>query len=157
MTEQPAGQRCLVVGNQTLASARLAATVSERLIAGPCRFHVLVPATPPRLMTPPARGDAREVARARLNQAMKRLAGLGADVTGEVGHQSVILAIADVLRRESFDEIIMSTLPQGVSRWLRLDVPGRLSNTYSIPVTLLVAEADATSIPSSMADSGPDV
>jgi hypothetical protein len=140
----PAVQRYLIVGNQTLAGGHLVAKVTECLAAGPSRFHLLAPATPPRLMSPPRQGEARDVARANLEPAIELFAALGADVTGEVGHESVVQAISDVLGREDFDEIIVSTLPHAVSRWLRLDVPRRLSSAFSIPVTYLVAELDAT-------------
>ena len=39
-------RRYLVVANQTLGGEQLLACVRDRLRAGPCRFHVLVPGTP---------------------------------------------------------------------------------------------------------------
>jgi hypothetical protein len=40
-----------------------------------------------------------------------------------------------VLERSSFDEIIVSTLPAPVSRWLRLDLAHRLERRFHLPVT----------------------
>jgi hypothetical protein len=42
--------------------------------------------------------------------------------------------------RSSFDEIIISTLPSSISRWLKLDLPSRVRRTYSIPVVVATAE-----------------
>ena len=36
-----------------------------------------------------------------------------------------------------FDEIVVSTLPAGVSRWLRLDLPRRLRRRCGLPVTVV--------------------
>ena len=36
----------LIVANETLASSNLRRAVAERIAAGACRFHVVVPATP---------------------------------------------------------------------------------------------------------------
>jgi hypothetical protein len=45
-------RRCLVVANQTLGGDQLLACVRERMAAGPCHFHVLVPATPADQLDP---------------------------------------------------------------------------------------------------------
>jgi len=45
-------RRCLVVANQTLGGDQLLARVRERMSAGPCHFHVLVPATPAEQLDP---------------------------------------------------------------------------------------------------------
>ena len=39
-------RRYLVVANQTLGGEELIAAIQERMAAGPCHFHLLVPATP---------------------------------------------------------------------------------------------------------------
>jgi hypothetical protein len=56
---------------------------------------------------------------------------------GEVGDQSPVVAIGDVLRRRSFDALILSTLPVGPSQWLRHDVPIRIEQLFGIPVSLV--------------------
>ena len=78
----------------------------------------------------------------RLNAALTSLGELGADATGEVGDSSPLRAIADVLLREPFDEIILSTLPPGPSRWLRQDVVHRVRRTFAVPCTHLVADVE---------------
>jgi hypothetical protein len=47
-----------------------------------------------------------------------------------------------VLRTHEFDEIILSTLPAGPSRWLRQDLPHRLARVTRIPVTHVIGSAE---------------
>jgi len=47
-------------------------------------------------------------------------------VTGHVGDANPLAAVADALHLRGFDEIILSTLPRRVSRWLRLDLPSKV-------------------------------
>jgi hypothetical protein len=138
--------RYLVVANQTLAGEALHDKLRELVAAGPCEIHVLVPTN-----TDPTRGfhdqgTDRELARARLAEALARFGDLEATVTGEVGDHRPFDAVGDVLRRgERFDRIIVSTLPPGVSRWLRLDTVSRIDRAVPIPVDHVVSEAKLTS------------
>src|SRR5712692_2257490 len=127
----------LVVANQTLGGEHLIVKARECMAAGPCRFHVLVPATPPsdHAWT---EGEARALAQARLDSALARFRELGAEVEGGVGDQDPMLAIEDALRTERFDEIILSTLPAGISRWLKLDLPRRVADRFGLPLTHLI-------------------
>lgn len=62
---------------------------------------------------------------------------------GEVGDPRPLQAIDDVLLRgERFDGIVLSTLPPGISRWLRLDLPHRVEAQLGLPVTHLVGEPE---------------
>lgn len=133
-------KRYLVVANQTLGGAPLVARLKESVSQGPCAFHVLVPANVDQQGWVHDDDTDRELAQQRLHEAVERFSGLGAEVTGEVGDVSPVDAIQDVLRREPFDEVILSTLPPGVSRWLRLDLVSRVERTVSIPVTHVISE-----------------
>jgi hypothetical protein len=63
------------------------------------------------------------------------------EVEGEVGDGNSMLAIGDAIRdRASFDQIILSTLPAGLSKWLRLDLPHRVAASSSIPMTHVASE-----------------
>jgi hypothetical protein len=138
--------RYLVVANQTLGGEPLMARVRDSLASGPCSFHIVVPATPPRDHLLPTEDEAREIAKRRLDQAVARFQGLGADVDGEVGDADPVQAIGDAIRAGHFDEIILSTLPAGPSRWLRRDVPHRVEKAFSLPVTHVIGDpVDATS------------
>ena len=85
-------------------------------------------------------GDARALAQERLDRALAAFQELGAPATGEVGDERPIQAIADVLMREPFDEIILSPLPPGMSRWLKMDLPHRVEAVYGLPVTHIIGQ-----------------
>ena len=72
--------------------------------------------------------DDWEHARLRLEYGLTTLRALGATVDGEVGDANPAKAITDVLKRKSFDEVVLSTLPKGISRWL-----GQTSSTDPAP------------------------
>jgi hypothetical protein len=136
-------RRYLVVANLTLGSEQLKLLIQRRLQRGPCSFHVVVPASPdPHTMTW-AEGDVLRAARSRLDQALSMLRALHADVTGEVGDWTPLLAIEDAVRTETFDEIIVSTLPPGVSRWIGRDLPTRIAGRFGVPVTHVTSSIDS--------------
>ena len=135
-------RRYLVVANQTLGGAPLLGKVRETLAAGPCVFHILVPATPPGHFATWTEGEALSVAQERLDAALSRFKELGAEADGEVGDPNPLQAISDALRERTFDEIILSTLPSGASRWLKQDLPHRVERSFAIPVTHVVGEVE---------------
>ena len=120
--------RVLIVANRTAATERLLEAVRERAQAGPAEFHLLVPATPRglhRVVDPEVAG--REEAAAQLERALEHLReAAGAPVTGHVGDADPMAAISDALHRQEVDEIIISTLPRRLSRWMRLDLPSKV-------------------------------
>ena len=157
-------RRFLVVANQTLGGGRLLDRIHELAAAGPCHFYVLVPATPidqyrwpPPLAVPTTAGGgilaeppiseaaqdrvAWARAQARLGEELARLRQAGVEADGEVGDPDPLRAIRDVLARRQFDEILLATLPPGVSRWLRMDLPHRVRRSVEVPVTHVVSEA----------------
>lgn len=132
----------MLVANQTAGGDHLLDVVRRRLAAGPCRFTMLVPATAPPGVTLWTDQEAEELAHKRLEQALQRLGELEIDLKGVVGDGNVVLAINDLLLRESFDEIVLSTLPPGISRWIKQDLPHRVSRRFATPVTHVVARKD---------------
>jgi hypothetical protein len=134
-------KRVLVVANRTLCEQHLLDAIRARREVGAAAFHLLVPAShPPGTWTDAQAG--RDAGR-RLEESLEtlRIGGIAAD--GEVGDASPVNAVADVLRREPFDEIIVSTLPRGVSRWLGQNVLRRMAQ-FGLPVTHVVAEPVAS-------------
>ncbi len=135
----------LVVGNQTLDSPELAEAIRERTASGPCRFHIVVPATPVQRGLTWDEDEARIAAQDRLTAAIGRLAELDAVVTGEIGHRDPIEAAEDALRGRDVDEVILSTLPPGISRWLGQDVPSRLKGSITVPVAVVTTQRESVS------------
>lgn len=78
------------------------------------------------------------VARRRLAAAIDRFRELGADADGEVGDHRPIDAIRDALRAGDFNAIIMSTLPPGASRWLKMDLPALVEAEFGLSVIHLI-------------------
>jgi hypothetical protein len=131
----------LIVANRTAATDKLLEAVRRRAHAGPATFHLLVPATPRglhRLVDPEVAG--REEAAAQLGLALELLReALGTEVTGHVGDADPMGAIADTLHEREVDEIIISTLPRRLSRWMHIDLPSKVRGLGK-PVTHVQAE-----------------
>jgi hypothetical protein len=142
--------RCLVVANQTMGSTLLVDAIVERATAGDASFHLLVPATRVRaheralvgsehLRAWPGEDLGFSVARYRLGQALHRLERARVTVTGDVGPPEPLRAISEHLASFDVDEILLSTLPRGRSRWLQAELPRRVRRLTSAPVTVLEA------------------
>ena len=141
-SDQPA--RVLVVANRTAATPALLAAVRERAERGPARFTLLVPNTSSGLerLADPEDHDNSE-AQGTLELALPLLEeAVGGEVTGMVGSHDPLDAIQDAVNLHGFDEIILSTLPKRVSRWLHLDLPSKL-NGLGLPVTTITASGRA--------------
>ncbi len=132
-------RRYLIVANRTLLGAPLLARVKECLAAGPCEFHLVVPAT--HAPGPFSQLEHRDHAFAlrRLEEGLARFRALGIEVVGEVGDARPMDAIRDAMRdAPPFDEIILSTLPPGLSRWLHQDLPHRIARTFEVKTSAVV-------------------
>jgi hypothetical protein len=133
--------RCLVVANQTLGGAALMQTVSRRASEG-MHVHVVVPASEPAGEQAQAH-SAAESAQRRLQEALERMRAAGVNVTGVVGTADPMQVIRDALAAHRYDEIIISTLPAGVSRWLHMDLPHRALREFQLPVEWIEARSDS--------------
>lgn len=130
--------RVLVVAHKTAATQPLLDAVRERAQRGPCTFSLLVPNAAHGLhkLVDPEDLDASE-SQAVIDQAVPLLAqAAGSEVEGMVGSTDPTLAIQDAINIRGFDEVIISTLPTKVSRWLKLDLPSKISGT-GLPVTVI--------------------
>jgi hypothetical protein len=132
-------RRYLVVANQTLGGEPLLRAIRACRGSGPSSFHVVVPATPVHEHGRWTEGKARAVAAERLERTLAELHAEGVSASGEVGDLNPIFAIDDALRRHQIDEIIISTLPPGISRWLHQDLVHRVTKRFDRPVTHVVA------------------
>lgn len=138
--------RYLVVAHQTASSPELLDKLKELARDdGKATFVLLVPATPVRhLLTGTTEGESLEVARRAGETAWKLLDENGLKVLRvAVGDAVPLRAVQDDLREhpDSYDAIVVSTFPLGVSRWLGLDVLHQMRRRFEIPVIHVVAEA----------------
>ncbi len=145
----------LIVAHQTIGGAALSQAVADRMAGGECEFHLVVPVkgadADPNLSTliVPGAGEPGEQtsmgpsprvqAAQRVAFGVEWLEGLGATATGEVGPADDVEAVLEAIARHPADEIIVSTLERGLSRWLRLDLPHKLSRKVDVPVTVVSA------------------
>ena len=132
--------RVLVVANRTAGSDELARALGERAELGPCEFKLLVPATPATAGDP---HSGKQAAKEQMHEAVEKLQSAGLSVEGRVGDPDPIVAVHEVWDPAEFDEVIVSTLPTGASRWLALDLPRRVGRITGAPVTHVVAQDPA--------------
>lgn len=163
--------RCLIVANQTLGGDALNREVQDCISGDISAFYVVVPmtkveheatawtggfalgesGTPEQAraaMEENARrfeaelGEARRRAQRRLELMIEKIESVGGEAEGEIGIDDPLEATRVVLEREPrFDEIIVSTLPGGVSRWLKMDLPNRVARMTDVPVVTIEAES----------------
>jgi hypothetical protein len=136
----------LVVANRTAGSEELLDALRERADHGPARFHLVVPATargPARAMDPDAGLDAAEH---DLDSALERIRALGLEVDGEVGDPDPVAAVSDSTHAGSYDEVIVSTLPKHLSKWLKLDAARKVAHATGLPVTHVEAHSKTASV-----------
>ena len=121
----------LVVANITATSDELLDALRERAAKEPTAFTLLVPAT-----TSPG---GRKAASENVTAAIERLRGDGLEAAGAVGDSDPVIAVTEAWDPKRFDEIIVSTLPTAMSKWLQTDLPHRIEKLTGAPVTHLVA------------------
>lgn len=86
--------------------------------------------------------DLRALAEERLESGLEWLRELGAAATGEVGVIDTVAAVVGVVKRDGTDEILVSTLPSRISKWLRQDLPHKIEKNVTIPVTVVIASTN---------------
>jgi hypothetical protein len=124
-------RRILIVAHRTAATPPLIEEVRRRSSEGACRFTLLVP----RPFWDPDTEESAitlELAIPLLDEAA------GHHVEGLIGDTDPFVAVSGVLANDEFDEVIISTLPTRVSRWLHLDLPARVQR-LGLPVTVITA------------------
>lgn len=134
--------RVLVVAHRTAATPQLLEAVAERARSGNVTFTLLVPRVAHglhRVVDPEDTDDAE--AQMVLELALPLLEeAAGAHVEGKIGDPNPADAIHDAMNLDGYDEIIISTLPARVSRWLHADLPSKLK-PLGVPVTTVIAKS----------------
>jgi hypothetical protein len=134
--------RVLVVANRTAESPELLQALRDRTLHGPCEFTLLVPSTPHGLAWAAdmhAGGDEAEQHREAFVQELREE---GLDVAAaKVGDPDPLAAISDECNFSEYDELIVSTLPLRISKWLHVDLPRKAGAATGLPVTHVVGSA----------------
>jgi hypothetical protein len=142
MESSAAPTRVLVVANKTAATPALLEAVRERAARGPATFTLLVPKHVHGLH---GVVDAQDVVEDESQHVIELALPLledaaGGPVEGMIGDHEPLAAIQDAVNLHGFDEIILSTLPTTVSRWLKLDLPHKASG-LGLPITVVTARS----------------
>jgi hypothetical protein len=104
----------LVIANVTATSPELSAALRGRAARDPCHFTLVVPTR---------RGPD---GRARVEEALAHLRTEGFSAEARLGDHDPMVAFQEAWDPGVFDEIIVSTLATGTSRWLQVDLPHRI-------------------------------
>jgi hypothetical protein len=134
----------LVVANQTAESDDLMAALRERAERGDYEFTVLIPATPHGVAWAAnmASDRGKEEAEVHRSALVERLRAAGLPVKEAViGDPDPLAAITDACNLGSYDELIVSTLPHHLSKWLRLDLQRKAAHATGLPVTSVETKA----------------
>jgi len=133
--------RVLVVAHKTAATQPLLDAVRERAQRGPATFTLLVPNPAHGLhkVVDPEDQQASE-AQTVIDDAVPPLSeAAGAPVEGIVGDADPVAAVQDAINLRGFEEVIVSTLPVRLSRWLKLDLPSKVAG-MGLPVTTVTPD-----------------
>jgi hypothetical protein len=137
----------LVVAHRTAATPRLLDEVRARARHSPCRFTLLVPR--------PYWDPETEEAAATLELALPLLdEAAGEHVEGVIGDSDPFAAVEAAVQGGGFEEIIISTLPERVSHWLRRDLPRRVE-AVGLPVTVVTAKQSERTLSEARRTVGP--
>jgi hypothetical protein len=125
----------LVVANKTARSDELLDALRERAERGPATFHLVVPASPRGFNWAANMYAGGPAAEDDLEGALERMRDAGIDIDGSVGFPDPLAAVQDAAGGGDYDEIIVSTLPRHLSRWLKIDLPRKVAHATGRPVT----------------------
>jgi hypothetical protein len=124
-------RRVLIVANRTAATPTLLDHIKELARERPSAFSLLIPDAPQSEHT----DWTMELALPLLERAA------GGPVEGLTGGEDPLQAIRQAVTDGAYDEIVISTLPRRVSKWLRRDLPRRVE-ALGVPVTVVTPERE---------------
>lgn len=137
----------LVVANQTIGGATLLDLVKERAKEADTSFTLVVPMTRPRSGYVIYDDAVRESAQVRLDLTLSYLRGEDVVASGELGDEDPYTATLDAIDEYKPDEVIISTLPQSSSGWLRRDLIERIQDATEAPVTHVISDVNEEGLP----------
>jgi len=132
----------LVVANRTAESPELLEALKQRAAGDDCEFTLLVPSTPHGLAWAADMHSGEDEAEAHRKGFLDELRQEGLNVRdAKVGDSDPLAAVSDECNTGSYDELIVSTLPLHLSKWLKLDLPHKAGHATGLPVRHVVAKS----------------
>lgn len=129
--------RILVIADRTAATPQLLAAIRSRADRGPAQFRLVVPNPAAAELHPlhPERHDKAAEAEFVLLEALPEIQeAAGGHVIGSISiRHDPMDAIEEILFSEPVDEIILSVVSHGLSRWLHQDLQHRLEH-FGLPI-----------------------
>ena len=124
----------LVVANETAESPELLRAVTDIHTHDPdSQFVLVVPATPLNLLQQfeGTAKSARALAAQRAQNTRRNLEDHGIRVkSARIGSWDPFVAIEAEVVQQQYEAIVISTLPPGLSRWLRMDLQSRIARRH---------------------------
>jgi hypothetical protein len=134
--------RVLVVANRTAESPELLEALRDRTMRGPCQFTLLVPSTPHGISWAADMHAGGEEAEEHRTAFVAELREEGLNVgDAKVGDPDPLAAIQDECNFHEYDELIVSTLPLHISKWLKVDLPRKAEAATGLPVKHVVGSS----------------
>lgn len=137
----------LAVANETIAGPKLIARAREEAAKGDLRVVVCVPRKEPSHGNIVYEETVYDAAQVRVDLARGVLREMGVDSIGEVGDPDPYSATMDAVAEYAPDQIIVSTLPQSASGWLKRDFIERIEDAVRVPVEHIVTNLDEEDSP----------
>jgi hypothetical protein len=129
----------LVVANRTAECPELLEALRTRAVQGPCEFTLLVPSTPHGIAWAADMHAGGEEAERHRQAFVDELREEGLNVAdAKVGDPDPLAAIQDECNFHEYDELIVSTLPLKISKWLHIDLPRKAGAATGLPVTHVI-------------------
>ncbi len=145
-------KRVLVLANETVNGDELMEELRAIERSEHAEYFVCVPANPIDTGQAMHEGAAFvwdatvEAAQARLDETLAILEREHLQARGALGNFRPLRALATAVEEFKPDRLVICTLPEDRSAWLRYDVVDRARETYQIPVTHVVVEPVAATV-----------
>jgi hypothetical protein len=134
--------RILVVANRTAESPELLEALTARAVRGPCEFTLLVPATAHGIAWAADMHAGESEAEVHRKAFVDELRTEGLDVReAKVGDPDPLAALCDETHFNEYDELIVSTLPLRLSKWLKVDLPRKAEAATGLPVKHVIGSS----------------
>jgi hypothetical protein len=125
----------LVMANQTVAGGALVERLKALAAEGPHRFIIVVPQDD-------GEGRAVKAARGRLSRLLDSLAQSGIVAAGMIGDPDPYTAAMNAVQYFHISQIVISTLPEGTSKWVADKLVERVQKDSGKPVEHIESAAE---------------